>query len=672
MISVHNGRASTLRTDGELEALAGETLKNLTPDERKAVLAILSEVEVGDETLLELVHGSHWERPPITMRQFLEDEYYMGISGASLYPQLKDDLCRLFDDANYSEVVLAGSIGWGKSTAAVFIIARILYEISCMRDPQRSFGLSPGSEIHFALISKSLEQTSKVLRSKLTEPLRLSPYFQEHFLWEDKTWEMRFPKNVIVFVASIGATDRILGSNLFGAAIDEVNFLGAHSAAKLDTIEGRKGLAAYDKADKLYRNIVRRMKSRFSQTGVLPGKTILISSKTVKNSFTERRVSESKLDPTVFVLDYATWDVKPQSQFTQKRFRVLVGGSNARSRLLEDTEKVDPRFLQETDSYLIEVPDEYRSDFEVDLSGALRDIAGVSVEAISQFISRQESIYEAVDPGRVHPFSQMEWVYGTPADFMWPKFCEMRERKLPGGQVERYWQPRTNPTAHRHVHIDVALSGDSIGIAMGHIVRHKAVLRRDPTGEQYSDNAPEFSIDFMLRIKPPVGDQIFLPDIRGLVYSLMDHGFQINSFSCDSFQSAEMIQQMKTRGVSSVVISVDRTTDPYNELRQSLYEKRISYYDYQPFIEECLSLEYDGHRGKVDHPLGGSKDVADAVTGVLAGLHQFASRAPVPMLSGYALDASEDDLSWVVGDKKRPVDSGGGPASRLPLPFLSG
>jgi hypothetical protein len=373
------------------------------------------------------------------------------------------------------------------------------------------------------------------------------------------------------------------------------------------------------------------------------------------------------------VLDYATWDVKPKTTFSQKWFKVLVGGSNARSRLVGADEKVDQRFLEETDSYLIDVPEEYRPDFEIDLNGALRDIAGVSVEAISQFISRPESLYGAIDAGRVHPFSVDEWIYGTPADFMWPKLCSLHERKLPGGQSERYWMPRLNPLAHRHVHIDVALSGDSIGIAMGHISRYKAVLRRDPTGEQYSDTAPEFEIDFMLRVRPPQGDQIFLPDIRALVYSLIDHGFQVNSFSCDSFQSAEMIQQMKARGVTSVVISVDRTNDAYNEFRQALYEKRIKYYEYQPLISESLALEYDGHRGKVDHPLGGSKDVADAVAGVLSGLHQFASRAPVPMLSGYASDATDDDLSWVVGGRSRPATPDAPEASsRMPLPFLSG
>jgi hypothetical protein len=671
MIRVDRGRASTSRTLDELEALASDAWANLTPDEVKAASAILAEMGVGSDVLLELMYGSHWERRPVTMRQFLEDEYYMGIPGASLYPKIRDDLCKMFDDSNYSEVVLAGSIGWGKSTAAAFIVARVMYEISCLRDPQRSFGLSPGSEIHFALISKSLEQTNKVLRNKLSEPMRLSPYFQEHFMWEDKPWEMKFPRNVVVFVASIASTDRILGSNLFGAAVDEVNFLGAHSAAKLDTVEGRKGLAAYDKADRLYHNLVRRMKSRFSQTGVLPGKTILISSKTVKNSFTERRVAEAKGDPTVFVMDYATWDVKPQSQFSKKKFSVLVGGANARSRILSDGEAVDQRFLDETNSYVVSIPEEFRADFDVDLSGALRDVAGISVEAISQFITRQESIFSAVDPARIHPFSQTEWVYGTPADFMWPKLCTLHERTLPSGHKERYWQPRLNPKAHRHVHIDVALSGDSIGIAMGHVSRHKAVLRRDPSGESFSDTAPEYEIDFMLRIRPPQGEQIFLPDVRAMVYALMDHGFQVNSFSCDSFQSAEMLQQMRTRGVSSEVISVDRTTEAYLELRQALYEARVRVYDYAPFIQEAITLEYDGHKGKVDHPIGGSKDVTDAVAGVMAGLRHFASRAPVPMLTGYDREVQDDDLSWVVGGASRPVTPGSDDV-RLPLPFLSG
>ena len=668
MISLKRGRASCKRTPHERNIIAMDALDKLDPEERKAALAIMAEIDGGKSDLLELIYASHWERPPVSMRQFLEDDYYMGIPAGSLYPRLKEDLIKIFDDKNFSEIVLAGSIGWGKSVTASFIVSRVLYEISCLRDPQRTFGLSPGSEIHYALISKNLEQTKKVLRSKIIEPLRLSPYFMEHFPWEEKPWEDRFPKNVVMFVASIGAQDRILGSNLFGAAIDEVNFLGRHSQAKMDTAAGQKGLAAFDKADKLYRNIVRRVKSRFSEGGMLPGKICLISSKTVKNSFTERRVAESKLDPTVFVMDYATWDVKPRSRFSTDVFSVLVGGTHARSRIVGDEEVVDQAFLDETDSYIVEIPSEYRDDFDSDLNGSLRDIAGISVEAISQFITRQEKILNCVDSSATHPFSSHEWVYGTQAEFMWPKICSMKTKRLNGGYTENVWSPKKMPDAHRHVHIDVALSGDSLGIAMGHIVRHVSVIRRDPTGEKYSDLAPEVEIDFMLRVRPPVGEQIFLPDVRAMVYALIDHGFQVNSFSCDSFQSAEMLQQMKTRGVKSEVISVDRTADAYNAVRQAMYEDRLSVYHYQPFIDECMALEYDGHKGKVDHPLAGSKDVTDAVAGVVMGLSRHASKAPMPMLSSYS-DEEADDFSWVMGDKKKVV----APTGRAtPLPFLSG
>lgn len=671
MISINKGKALSHRTQHEFDALAHEAFVNLTADEQKAVMAILSEMEGGEETLLELVHQSHWARPPVSMKQFLEDPYYMGIPGESIYPRIKEELIRLFDDENYVEVILAGSIGWGKSMTASFIVARVLYEMSCLRDPARSFGLSPGSEIHFALISKTLDQTNKVLKAKIMEPLRLSPYFNECFPWDEKATEVKFPNNIVLFVASVGSETRILGSNLFGVAMDEVNFMGSVSREKTKA-SSSKGMAGLDVADRLYRKLVRRIKSRFQTAGTLPGKVILISSKTVKNSFTERRVAESRFDPSVFVFDFATWDVKPKSQFTTATFRVLVGGSTARSRLLDADEEVSQEFLDETNSYIINVPEEYREDFESDLSEALRDIAGVSVEAIRQFITRQEKIFDAEDKSRKHPFSTYEWVYGTPASFMWPKICVQRSRTLSGGYEERFWVPRVRPKAHRHVHVDVALSGDSLGIAMGHIVRHKSVIRRDPMGERYSDVAPEIYVDFMLRVIPPTGEQIFLPDIRAMIYSLIEHGFQVGSFSCDSYQSAEMLQQMKARGIASEVLSVDRTIEPYNELKQAFYEERLSTYPYKPFTEECLSLEFDGHKGKVDHPLAGSKDVADSVAGLISGLMKFAGKAPLPMLSGYSDDVADFDHAWVLGDKKKPVEPGSGPNPGMPLPFLGG
>jgi hypothetical protein len=54
----------------------------------------------------------------------------------------------------------------------------------------------------------------------------------------------------------------------------------------------------------------------------------------------------------------------------------------------------------------------------------------------------------------------------------------------------------------------------------------------------------------------------------------------------------------------------------------------MSYYYYPIFEDELKRLEHDLKLGKVNHPLGGSKDVADAVCGAAYGV--VTSKASMP------------------------------------------
>ena len=61
--------------------------------------------------------------------------------------------------------------------------------------------------------------------------------------------------------------------------------------------------------------------------------------------------------------------------------------------------------------------------------------------------------------------------------------------------------------------------------------------------------------------------------------------------------------------------SVDRTSVPYKNLRDAIYDGRLRIYYQDILVDELISLEYDEKRDKVEHPPKGSKDVADALCG---------------------------------------------------------
>jgi hypothetical protein len=182
---------------------------------------------------------------------------------------------------------------------------------------------------------------------------------------------------------------------------------------------------------------------------------------------------------------------------------------------------------------------------------------------------------------------------------------------------------------------------------MGRIERWVEVVRRDGDGHAYTDTAPYYVIEVLLCIRPPTGDQIYMPDLRRLVYELQAHGFPIHGFSSDSFQAVEMHQQIRRHGIHTELISMDRIIDPYEELKSAIYEKRIEYYGYTPLLQELRSLEYDRVKGKIDHPRHASKDVADALAGVVWGLRQQAARLPWAADADTPIRAVGHEHGWV-------------------------
>ena len=68
-------------------------------------------------------------------------------------------------------------------------------------------------------------------------------------------------------------------------------------------------------------------------------------------------------------------------------------------------------------------------------------------------------------------------------------------------------------------------------------------------------------------------------------------------------------------------MSVDKSSVPYEFAKSALYDRRLMIPEHPKLLHELKSLEKDAKTGKIDHPLrGGSKDIADALAGVVYGL----------------------------------------------------
>jgi len=635
-IQVKHGRARSYVDLAELEESLRTDIARLSPDELEAFRLLVGELTLGTvepgERLLDAATSVVWRSPPVDMETFIRDPYFLGNTCDNLYPQLLEDLKELFE-GDYNEAIFCGSIGYGKTYAASIGMCRLLYELSCMRDPQKAFGLAPGSLIALANMSVNETLAKKVVLENIGSKIKPSPYFQQHFPFEDTQKEFRFPNHVWL-VARATTDTSVLGLNIISAILDETNFM-YRNAGKQSSSGDRYGVI--DQAETLYNSIKRRMKSRFQSGGKLPGILFIVSSKQTSDDFTSRRINAGLTDPHVFVRDYALWEVKPAGHYSSDTFWVLCGNENIPSKVLDPGEEERYKGDKCPDNcVLLEVPSDFRQDFTASLESAIRDIAGIATVAISPFIQRREKIQSAVDVSRFHPFSVTDYNPHSGGKWIWEAMVKDYEERDSSGIVRKVSRPILNPRARRHVHIDPSLRKDAAGFCMSHMAGVKAVVRRAEDGREFVERAPIYVVDVILRIVPPVGGELLLSDFRHLIYELTSRGYPITDVTLDSYQSADTIQQLHKKGYSAEVLSVDISPEPYDELKLALYEDRITYYEYPTLIRELQSIQEEnkGHRRKIDHPVRGSKDCSDALAGTVYSLLKKVHSEPLPLLQG--------------------------------------
>ena len=514
------------------------------------------------------------------------------------------------------------------TTAAVVILLRLLYEMSCLTNPHKTYGIAPSDKIAFPIVAVT-EQAAGEAFGRLAEIVKASPYFQDSFRPKvTDTHGIIFPKQIVVPPPGSSAQS-FIGMNAFSAIIDESNFFK----------RVQQGPTTRDYIKEIYESIKRRIENRFMRNGRVPGMVVMVSSKADPDAFTEVRIRNSIDNPKVFVFEKAAYEIHPKGRYSGKKFRVAIGTETAASRILGDHEE-SPEGMQ-----VIFVPEEFRLSFEADLEKSIREVAGYATIAVTPFIHNRKKIFKAVDPTRKHPFNYLKWDQTYPLEINWDEVC-VKNR-------DGSFSPKLNPSQPRFAHFDLSKNKDSTGLALGHINGWKEVQR---VGSDRPEYAPQIVIDFILKVIPPVtGKEIVYSELRKIIYQFQAHGFFIKQATSDQFQSAVVLEPLSQQGVSTKLFSVDRL-GPYDVFKTALYEERISWYHYDPLFEELKKLEKNWKTGKIDHPSQGAKDSADAVCGVVAGLIEAAAKQ-TPFVGNH-IPAMEDinDESWVLDGALIPVE----------------
>jgi len=557
----------------------------------------------------------------VDFEEFAESREYLD-QKASIRPRIKQELMRLFNPANdFIEVVLGGAIGVGKNYFNDLAMAYMLYRLSCYHDPQLEFGLAPGSSMIFIMQSKSEKLAKKVIFDQFASKLARSPYFTKLFPYDKNVKsEMRFPNQISVLPVG-GNETAALGMNVWSASIDEMNFM----TRTTDSMHVRfSNESEYDQAQVLYNHLIRRMYARFQEFGKIPGKLILISSTNYEGDFISRKIEEAQTDDSIFVMSLAQWESVPAEKYCGEKFLVEVGNTRKRTRIVNSKEEaVDP-------DDVVEVPVEYRKQFETDPEGSMRDLGGRAVAGKNKFIPFREQIEEC--------FQKYEEATGGRTLFRYPivDFSQILDMDRPDFSeivdLEYIRDFILDPAQVFAIHGDPGLTGDVFGLSVGRIVGYvfsqfsAPPYEFEPHEQELAEmhqritsgqpiRLPIFMIDGLMGIAAPHNDEVDFDTVRDLVLFLKRH-VNIQWATADTYQSANMIQGFRRAGIRSGPLSVDGTKGAvkYLDLKYALKDTRV-WLPRIPLVQKELTELIRKPDGSIDHPRGGSKDLADGVCG---------------------------------------------------------
>jgi hypothetical protein len=526
--------------------------------------------------------------PPVGIREFICSPFYLN-KAQEIYPLVLAAAEEL-NNGLYVEAILTGGIGSGKTTLALYTTAYQLYLLSCMRAPHRMFRLDPSSEILFIFQSITKNLAKGVDYQRFRSMIEGSPYFTQYFPFNrDLEAKMIFEGRIEVVPVS-GAETAAIGQNVMGGVIDELNYMAIVEKSKASVDHG-----TYDQAISIYNSISRRRKSRFMENGKLPGILCLVSSKRYPGQFTDQKMAEAQNDPSIFVYDKRVWDIKPEGFGQQGWFHVFTGDMTRKPRILQPDEQVQD---EDRIDHILAVPNEFRVEFEKDVINALREIGGCSTLARHPFFMEVDRVHAAFKKEQRSVFSQ------TPVDFVMTRLTLVKSA---------FYQP----DLPRFAHVDLGLTGDSAGVAVGTVTGFMNISA-DQKSPVYM---PEVYIDGVLEVQPPRNSEIILGKIRDVLLALIKMGLNIRWVTFDQFQSSDSQQILRQRGLITGPQSMDEVPcRAYDFTKAAIYEGRLRMPLHPHLQREMLMLEKDTKTGKVDHPPGLSKDCADALAGVAYGL----------------------------------------------------
>ena len=563
-------------------------------------------------SLMSIGAGFHYREQPVDILTFLQDPQFLGTATrkmSAIYPGWIKPLAKMFRNDKKYLIVLTGAIGIGKSMVVCgYCLPYILYRVSCLKDPWKYFDKGPSGkmEVTFFNLTKNLSGSRGF--AYLQGSLMASPWFQKrgvmtggrepHMELELFRWVLASP-----YAKGFGTQ----GGNIVAAVMDEVDSPNESEGQR------KRVLQAYE-------GTVRRFESRFVKDGASIGRLFLVASKQDELSFLEVFIEDMKGSERVRIFDRTQWEIMPRENYCGETFLVMAGDTYLPPKIITPEEK--DQYIKDG-MRILSIPVEHRFDFERDIVGALRDLAGLAVRGLRKhkLIPAARFIKDCMDETKVDPVSFESIYMGLLDEEELIQYIDLNKICI-------------GLEAPRAIHVDIAFAQDALGFACSTICGWTEMDVETDDGTFLKQKMPVVETDFCFRVVAKEGDRIPLHKVRKLILNLKAQGLNIKKVIFDLRLASEDTIQILTRaGIDAGYLSVDKDIKPYLDFKNLLFEGRWVCHKHEYLAFELRHLEFDRDKHKIDHPdkvkdieiladggirdvvMVGSKDIADAVVG---------------------------------------------------------
>ena len=527
------------------------------------------------------LEGDEFSEKPATIEEFVTSKDYLGLPPLSEYQYTmikastqiykRETLHKLYgkDDGEKiwkqtcSEVILQLGKGSGKDYTSTIACAYVVHLLLCLSDPAVYYGKPPGDAIDIINIAINAVQANRVFFKGFNQRIIRSPWFQGKYI--AKANMVEFDKSVTVH-SGHSESESWEGYNVLVIILDEI------SGFELESTSGHAQAKTASSIYKMYRASVN---SRFPDFG----KVILLSFPRFKMDYIQQKYNEAVAEKEI-VLRHHKFKVNPD----------LPEGTQGNEFEIEWEEdhiisyKVPRMFALKRPTWDINPTrkiEDFTTDFYTDPTDALSRFACMPPDATDAFFKNRAVIEKAFSNPRLNV----------------DEYGRFRDEFKP------------DPDKIYFVHVDLAQKHDHCAVALSHVDSWVTMK----IGEQYKEAAPRIIVDAVRFWTPTASKSVDFTEVKDYIISLRAKGFNLKLVTFDRWNSHDMMQQLKTHGINTELLSVAKKH--YEDMSLCLTEERVIGPNIQLLIDELLQLRIV--KDKVDHPRKGSKDLSDAVCGAI-------------------------------------------------------